>query len=166
MEEVPVKHLMTGECFIGDSPTLVSTVLGSCLAVTMYSPLRNIGAVCHAFLPTLPDHVSPRMLQYEACKFVDASIEFMIEQMHKLRCPPQTLEVKVFGGANGISNAKLRESAQISVGEKNILTAHVILEEFGLNIIAEDVGGFRGRKLLFLTHTGGVWIKRLNSQLT
>ena len=32
----------------------------------------------------------------------------------------------------------------------------------GLRLTASDVGGDRGRKLLFLTHTGDVWVKRLN----
>ena len=53
--ELPKVFLQTGDCFIGVQPTLVNTVLGSCLAVTMHAPKMGIGTICHAFLPDSSD---------------------------------------------------------------------------------------------------------------
>lgn len=40
--------LKPGEAIVSPNPILVSTVLGSCIAVTMYSPEKRVGAICHA----------------------------------------------------------------------------------------------------------------------
>jgi chemotaxis protein CheD len=37
-----------------------------------------------------------------------------------------------------------------------------MIKSEGFNILASDTGGNAGRKLFFLTHTGDVYLKRLN----
>lgn len=44
-------YLKPGEVVVARKPVLVSTVLGSCVAVTMFSPDCGFGAICHAMLP-------------------------------------------------------------------------------------------------------------------
>jgi chemotaxis protein CheD len=39
--------------------------------------------------------------------------------------------------------------------------ARQVIEDEGLAIVAEDVGGLRGRKIFFRSDTGEVWLKRL-----
>ncbi|HKI82099.1 MAG TPA: chemotaxis protein CheD, partial [Pseudodesulfovibrio sp.] len=51
-------------------------------------------------------------------------------------------------------------------GRRNIEMAKKLLKFARLDIQAQDVGGDQGRKLLFNTKSGDVWVKKLNkSQL-
>jgi chemotaxis protein CheD len=71
---------------------------------------------------------------------------------------PAQLEVKMFGGADLLPYS---ESRFISVGRRNVEIAREVLLAEGLTLLAEDVGGGRGRKIIFHTHTGDVWRKHL-----
>src|SRR5512141_2905785 len=44
-------YLKPGEVVVARDPMLISTVLGSCVAVTMFSPSRGIGAICQSPYP-------------------------------------------------------------------------------------------------------------------
>ena len=48
---LPVITLKPAELFISERPAIVRTVLGSCVAVTMYDRQLGIAAICHALLP-------------------------------------------------------------------------------------------------------------------
>lgn len=47
--------LKSAEVVMTCKPALISTVLGSCVAVTMFEPVNGVGAICHAMLPRNPD---------------------------------------------------------------------------------------------------------------
>jgi chemotaxis receptor (MCP) glutamine deamidase CheD len=55
----------------------------------------------------------------------------------------------------------LKMPARASVGQLNICTAFQVLEMERLRVAASDVGGLRGRKILFSAHTGEVFLRRL-----
>jgi chemotaxis protein CheD len=68
----------------------------------------------------------------------------------------RTLEAKVFGGASiniGMSGNTMM------IGEKNILVAREILKEYGIAVVAEDIGGQNGRKIQFNLERGKVLMK-------
>jgi chemotaxis protein CheD len=48
-----------------------------------------------------------------------------------------------------------------NLGQKNVQVAKAILLAEGIPIVAEDVDGERGRKLIFQTHDGAAWIRSL-----
>lgn len=160
IERYPKVFLQTGDCFLGVRPTLVSTVLGSCVAVTMCDPVRSIGAICHAFLP---DSVSFRHTSHEpqVCRFVDTALENMFSSMLKLKARPEDLVVKVFGGASGLMGGQERTTLY-DIGGRNIRAVRQWLLAHELPVTRSQTGGNYGRKLHFLTHTGDVWIKLLN----
>lgn len=145
---------------MGVKPTLVNTVLGSCVAVTLCAPKRGIGAICHAFLPSSTDYAG-RGRDPQVCRFVDTALENMLRSLVRLRIDPEELVVKVFGGASGIMTAG--RGNLYDIGGRNVRAVREGLMARGLRIAKTDTGGTQGRKLLFLTSTGDVWVKRLNS---
>lgn len=163
MKEYPRVFLQTGDCFLAVQPTLVTTVLGSCVAITMTCKDRGIGAICHAFLPDSLDRHGRERKDPQVCRFVNTAIENMLQGMNKLGVPINSLQVKVFGGASGISVRRVEDSSY-NVGRRNIEAAHKLLNNWGLKIDSEDVGGNLGRKLHFLSSTGEIWMKRLTGQ--
>jgi len=160
LDQYPKVFLQTGDCFLGVRPTMVSTVLGSCVAVTMCDPSRGIGAICHAFLP---DSVSFKHSGHDpqVCRYVDTALENMFSSLMKLKINPDCVVVKMFGGASGLMGGTERTNLY-DIGGRNILAVRKWLTEHGLAVCRSQIGGSHGRKLHFLTHTGDVWVKQLN----
>ena len=144
--------LKPGEIIVSRNPVIVSTVLGSCVAITMYSPGKNIGAICHAMLPNNPDGDDNFL-------YVDSAVRYLYRRMIGHGGGADII-VKLFGGAqvlasNGYTGVKM------TVGEQNIQQAGKVLKELGLKVSKTDIGGTLGRKLFFSMKTGDVYLRKL-----
>lgn len=157
--QYPIFHLRIGECFLTREPTLVCTVLGSCVAVTFFQPKIRIGGIFHALLPDSMAYGAEEAAQ--ACRFVNTSIENLLLAVQRHGGKIKDLHVKVFGGSELFGFGSGLGPTRNSVGRKNVQVAMMELEKTGLRILASDVGGEMGRKLYFLTSTGEVWVKRI-----
>ncbi|MDK9707248.1 MAG: chemotaxis protein CheD [Desulforhopalus sp.] len=147
-------YLKPGEVIISQNPILVSTILGSCIAVTLFSPSKKIGAICHAMYPRNPiaaDHTNVH--------YVDTAIAFICKKMFEYT-GKSDLIVKLFGGAKVLAGSEYGDTRK-SIGDQNILQAKIALAQFGMAIATSDIGGSRGRKLLFSMMTGDVYLRRL-----
>lgn len=154
--------LKPGKLFIGSEPREVVTVLGSCVSVTMFNPRLKLAAICHAMLAD-PDIT--RGEQEEPYKYVSLVVPAMVEKFRRLGIDPEETEVKLFGGANvfGFKNEKKHGRG---IGIANIQRSKELLKQFDLRIARSHVGGYIGRKLIFNTATGIVWLKCLKSNTT
>jgi chemotaxis protein CheD len=161
--KIPVIYLKPGEIYITEKPTLVATILGSCVSVTMFNPRLRIGAICHGILPSGKDATSCDDNSPDEFKYVDYSIEKMFERYEIYGVTPDEIEVKLFGGAEIITSKK-GSLITISIGTQNIQTAILALKSKGLKLHVSHVGGVSGRKLLFYTHTGEVFLKYLSEK--
>lgn len=142
-------YLKPGEFHFATSPTVVTTVLGSCVSVTMFDRFSGAASICHALLPEGPS--------VDAFRYVDSSIIHMLEMFASHGVNRQRLEVKVFGGADMLCAS----GSRVGVGRRNVEIANQVLAASGLAVSMHDVGGTQGRKLFFVTHTGDVFLKRL-----
>ena len=140
-------YLKPGELYIGEEPTKVITVLGSCVSVTLFNRRLRIGAICHGAMP----QCRKRRGCHEVCEEA-----FKFGKLRGYGVTDSELEVKLFGGADTLSSKK-----ENTIGSMNVKTALEIIREEHLRIIAADVGDSFGRKIIFLTHTGEVYLKRL-----
>jgi chemotaxis protein CheD len=147
---------------IADRPTQVVTVLGSCLSVTMFSRRAALGAICHGLLPRCVTHPRCDGGCLEGFKYVDCSIRQMARFFDRRGVSRREIEVKYFGGADMFPRGSGKAGA-LSVGKQNVQTAERILRSEGLRVHASDVGGMRGRKIIFFTATGEVFLKRLTN---
>jgi chemotaxis protein CheD len=157
MKDIIAEHsrevfLKPGEIIVSQNPIMVNTILGSCVAVTMYSPGRKAGAICHAIHPSEPK-------QERNFHYVETAIRNIYDRMIEYGCMAD-LVVKLFGGAQ-VLEFGLNASREKTIGAQNILQAKRVLEELGLPIAGTDVGGNRGRKLFFSIKTGDVYVRRL-----
>jgi chemotaxis protein CheD len=145
--------LKPGEAVVSRKPILVSTILGSCISVTMFSPNLGVGAICHAMFPNAP----PRQ---ENLAYVEPALRHIHRKMMEYGATG-TIEVKLFGGAAVLGGCGRTAAVPKSVGEQNLASARRVLEELRLPIAKADTGGNRGRKLLFSMKTGDVYMRRL-----
>lgn len=158
---LPKVFLQTGDCFVGVQPTLVTTILGSCLAVTVHAPKAGIGTICHAFLPDSSAGKRLHGQEPQICRFVDTALQNMLETMDKIGIPRRDLTIKMFGGSSGVSVCNVDVSTTYNIGRRNIEMARKLLKFARLDVSVQDVGGGYGRKLMFHTKTGEVWVKKL-----
>ena len=154
--DLPSLFLRPGEVAIAETPTQVSTVLGSCVALTLFHPRERIGAICHALLPA-----GNRPQDF---KFVNNALAHMLAFFDRHGTPRRELTVKLFGGADMFDVAQ-PGAGGLSVGRQNVLMATTQLQREGLRLVVSDVGGRQGRKLLFYTHTGEVLLRRLTGSV-
>jgi chemotaxis protein CheD len=149
-------YLKPGELFIGEKNTKVTTILGSCVAVTLFGKRLRIGAICHGALPRCRKKGGCHDICGEAFKFVDCSIRYMLGKLRSYGLADKEIEVKVFGGADTLLTKK-----ENTIGSMNVKIALELIRQEKLRIISADVGDSFGRKIIFLTHTGEVYLKRL-----
>ena len=159
-EMTPENHvtLMPGELFCGKNPTVITTVLGSCVSVTMLCRRLSLWAICHGVLPEGNEDDPPG-----CCRYVDESIRRMSEWFERRGTLRKEIEVKLFGGAEIMMDYG-RGSRFVPVGRANVNMALKTLETERLRVLTSDVGGYTGRKLRFHTRTGDVMVKRFRGQ--
>jgi chemotaxis protein CheD len=153
--------LKPGEMVVSDGhdPSIVTTLLGSCVAVTMFSPRLRIGAICHALLPVCRHEGVCTPGHSEAGRYVECAVKMMLEKLSARGVGKLELETKLFGGSDMFESGC--DGRSQSVGSQNIEMALKSLERESLLPVTQDLGGTRGRKIIFHTHTGEVFLKRL-----
>lgn len=158
--EMPSVYLRPGEVHLASRPTVIQTVLGSCVSVTFYNARMSVAAICHALLPRCKEG-SVCHEHGEVCfRYVDCSVVKMLEEFERLGIPQKEIEAKIFGGANMFQAVSSTVESSL-VGNQNIEMALNLLEGAGICVTTSDIGGRQGRKLFFYSHTGEVFVKRL-----
>ena len=150
-------HLMIAEGGLFGPNDAVQTILGSCVSVTFHHPQEHIGAIFHALLPKWAEYENPLSAK-NRFKYVDSAVDTLCRKIQKMGLRLDKLDCKVFGGASPLLRGEL------GAGKRNAQTALESLEKHGLRIVASNVGGIQGRKLLFLVESGAVYIKKLRPQ--
>jgi len=153
---LPHVFLKPGELFISRDPAIVSTVLGSCVSITFFEPIARLGAMCHVMLPSGP--------MDDGFKFLDSTLGYMVEKIAGMGIRLATCDVKMFGGADVLLPREL-QGCRMSVGCQNVQEAQRRLDALGIVPKATDVGGKQGRKLFFNSHTGDVFLKKIQKSM-
>jgi chemotaxis protein CheD len=143
---------------IGQAPTRIITMaLGSCLGIVMYDPETKTGALAHAMHPRR-ERVKNNM---NRAKFVDSVIPLLLERMLQWGARRERIVAKIFGGArmfDGFTGCR----GILQIGDENIVAAREVLNEFGIPLVAECVGGQAGRTICLDLSDGSVLVRGLN----
>jgi chemotaxis protein CheD len=156
-QDIPIIYLKPGEIHFSPEPSKIITILGSCVSIIMYNKHQKIGAICHAVMPSLEIAKTNKRLVKDEFQYVDSSVEWMLSRFEEFGIKRGEIEVKIFGGAEIFFDKK--KGSNIAVGRKNIEAAVRIIKHNKLKLRAWNVGGNRGRKLIFYTDTGDVITK-------
>ena len=143
--------LFPGEYFVSHKPVVVSTLLGSCVAVCMRDPYAGVGGMNHFMLPA-PGHSASSGAWSVKTRYGSYAMETLINGIMKDGGHRNRLEVKVFGGA------KLYEGGG-DIGAMNSQWVLEYLDREGLRPIASDLGRDYARSVYYYTDTGRVLMK-------
>ena len=147
-EEAPVSvYLHPGQVYAASHAALVSTVLGSCVAVCLWDPSARVGGMNHFLLPT---GKGPR--------YCNEAMSKLLDEMTGRGAFVARIVAKVFGGACVIAGFT---GSRKAIGTQNAEAAMQFLAAHSIPVRAHQTGGSRGRKLLFHTGTGQAYVKEI-----
>lgn len=144
-------YLLPGEIHCARTPTVVATVLGSCIAVCLWDVRLRLGGMNHYVLPE-----SGR--GEDGARYGDVAIETLIERLQDLGGHPRDWQAKVFGGAAVLPMG----GEEVTVGQRNVEMARERLRRYRIPILAQSTGGSRGRLIRLHTATGSVDLRKLS----
>jgi chemotaxis protein CheD len=156
---LPEMHVQPGECRLVSRPSVLHTVLGSCVGITFLVPRLGIGALCHPMLPLCSASRSVGMPDAARRRYVDFAIREMARRLESLGAERNEMRVKLFGGCDVLPVES--SSARPTVGKLNADTALRVLAEEGLVASATRLGGDSGINISFRTDTGEVLLRDL-----
>jgi chemotaxis protein CheD len=155
-------YLRPGEAHFSAEPTLITTVLGSCISVTMFCNRLKFGGICHILLPQCNIDTGCKGRCEDMFRYLNCSVKAMIRTFEHRGIRSGDIQVKLFGGSDMFEFAH-DQGRTLTVGQQNIAMAKATLHAENLKVAAKHVGGKFGRKIFFFTHTGEVLMKRLQS---
>lgn len=151
--------LNPGEHYFGDRQTRIRTLLGSCVAITLWHPHHLIGGMCHYLLPGRERDQAPGF----DGRYADEALFLLIEQLTRAGTCRQDYEVKIFGGGNMFPHALPHPTRgrHDHVGRKNALAGRELLRRHGMRVTGEDLEGAGHRKIIFDLWSGEVWVQHV-----
>lgn len=148
-------YLTPGDLFFGDETMRLRTVLGSCVAITMWHPGRRIGGMCHFMLPC---NVRPDLDEDGlSARFAKGALKSMIREARRFGTRELDYVFKLFGGGNMFPS--LAGNRNVPIGEANVQRAHALLDALGVPLVAEHTGGCGQRVLVMDVCSGVVWMR-------
>jgi chemotaxis protein CheD len=133
--------LPPGLLHAGAAPGVITTLLGSCVAVCLWSPEPRVGGMNHYLLPRAPEREgSPR--------YGDTAMALLLSRLDLLG--GRNLNARIYGGATVARVGALR------LGEQNVDIARRFLREQRIRVIDEDVFGEKARRIELDLETGDV----------
>jgi len=142
--------LAPGGLLVPDRSAAVAAVLGSSVVVTLFDPCTGLGGLCHYVRPR-PGAGRPATASHGV-----AATRALLAVFAGRGASAADLLAGVYGGAA----PEWASPAQRSVSGANVAVADEVLAAAGVTVGDRDVGGARGRKLLYLTGTNEVAVLR------
>ncbi|MDO7788388.1 chemotaxis protein CheD [Desulforamulus aquiferis] len=138
---------------------LITLGLGSCVGVALYDSNSRVGGLLHIMLPDSTQFSNVN----KPAKFADLGIPLMIQEIRKLGGNPSRLTAKLAGGAQMFSG--LDEKFVLNIGQRNSAMVKQVLAKLSIPVLAQELGGNRGRTMIFDTTNGQVTIRTIGTPL-
>ncbi len=164
-DSVISRFLKPGDFFFGDELCQIHTVLGSCIAITLWHPILKIGGMCHFVLPGLRsvDTVIRSGTELNG-RYSDAAMKLFELEAQKHGTQLKEYHAKIFGGSNMLTDSTLSEDEL--VGTRNTVAAMKHLAERNIGLLVAHVGETGHRRIVLDVGNGDVWVKHVLLQKT
>jgi len=149
---VNVVKIFSGKWHISkNGDEMLSTILGSCVAVCMRDPSTGVGGMNHFLLPSAYNESD------EVCasaRYGAYAMECLINGLLDAGAKKERFEVKVFGGGNILKNGS-------RIGSINAAFIRDYLKRERYRIVSEDLEGELPRRLHYYPASGRVMLRHL-----
>jgi chemotaxis protein CheD len=143
-------YLIPGKLFAAAQPFAITTIVGSGVALCLWDSARGIGGANHTMLAEGPDDSE------NATRYANVGNPMLLRRMLDLGAEVKTMEAKIFGGS--LPSVTFGDC---HMGDLNVKAVTHFLNMNGIRIVRNEVGGTRGRKLIFHTDDGRAWSEQL-----
>ena len=140
-------YLHPGQLAALDGPGLLTTILGSCVGVCLHDPEARVGGLNHFLLPSQGGGDSAR--------YGDVAMPRLVELVEQMGGRRSRMVATIVGGACVLDGFRGRAA---ELGQSNVRLARIALDAMGIAIIAEHVGGTRGRRVVFEPVSGEITV--------
>ncbi|OHD65379.1 MAG: hypothetical protein A2176_15595 [Spirochaetes bacterium RBG_13_51_14] len=133
------------------SPSVLRTILGSCVGICLYDRVKKIGGMAHILLPV------NQKVGSSPEKYANTAIPMLVKMLLHEGAKIEYLSAKITGGAS-----MFKIGSNISLGQigiRNIEQTKQELQKLGIAILVEDVGGNQGRVIDFYLEDGRMKVK-------
>jgi len=139
---------------------LITVGLGSCVGIAIYDKNVALGGLAHIMLP---DSSQFNKITNEI-KFADLAIPILVEDMIKKGAKLKNMRAKIAGGASMFNFSD--KNIVMDIGNRNGIAVKNALKSLSIPIVAEDIGGNKGRTLIFDTASGVLAIRTVGMGTT
>jgi chemotaxis protein CheD len=130
---------------VAEPGVMITTLLGSCIAVCLRDPVVRVGGMNH-FLLSEPNPGSV-VDEADMQRYGIHAMELLINEIMKLGGLRSRMRAQLYGGANVVAGLR-------GIGHANAAFARRFLETEGIAIGHADIGGRQARKVEFLPFEG------------
>ena len=128
---------------------LVTSGLGSCIAVAVYDAPNGVAGLAHAMLPRAQDGADAG----SAAKFVDTATAALLRDVRAAGGSLDSTRAKLAGGS------EMFEFSSEAIGPRNVEAAERALADGGVRVVASDVGGDYGRSVRLRGSSGELVVR-------
>jgi chemotaxis protein CheD len=136
-----------------DDAEVTTSGLGSCVGVALYDERAGTAGLIHVMLPTAEE-----MADGKPAKFADTGTELLVSEMETLGANAADMVAKIAGGSDMLDFSE----GGSGIGDRNVKQVKATLEDSGIPVVGEDVGGDHGRSLRLEASTGDLLVKSAN----
>ncbi|OOM77906.1 chemoreceptor glutamine deamidase CheD [Clostridium puniceum] len=136
-----------------DPGSIMTIGLGSCIGIALYDKTIKVAGLAHIMLPDSTQFKS----NTNPMKFADLAIPMLIEKMEKEGCSKRNIIAKIAGGASMFNFSD--KSIISDIGKRNSDAVKKALKDESIRIMAEEIGGNKGRTMILKANDGSVILK-------
>jgi chemotaxis protein CheD len=137
----------------GPQGPVLRTLLGSCVAVTLWHAGRQLGGMCHYMLPSRQRaEGTPRDGRYG-----DEALAMLVDAMRRAGAQPDGFVAHLYGGADTLPD---EANARLNIGERNIEQGWTLIDRHGFELVGVDVGDTVPRSVSLDMASGVVQMRR------
>jgi chemotaxis protein CheD len=151
---LPATYVHPGQIAISAEAGVLTTILGSCVAVCLHDPRVRVGGLNHYLLPNQAD--SPEV----ASRYGPLAITQLVEGMLCHGAQVKRMTAQIFGGAAVLAAFSDERN---HLGMRNARLARDMMADYGIPVTGSDVGGNRGRKLMFSPRDGTTHVQLIGA---
>ena len=142
--------LQPGYILVPNQPIGISTVIGSAVSICIFDKKNRIGGMNHFQFPYIAIKGKTTAL------FGNIATIALLKMMLARKSSVKNLEAQLYGGAYH------PEKNDKDIGSENIEIARKVLLKNRISITSQDVGGEKGRKVVFNTRTNEVAVLKVD----
>jgi chemotaxis protein CheD len=140
-----------GELKVGSlaEQVLVCYGLGSCIGLAVHDPVARVGVMAHV---VLPESSLSRGQVLLPGKFADTAVPAAVAEAVRLGGVRSRLVARIAGGARMLQ--VVGAGSKLDIGNRNGEAVKAALQEHGVRLWSEDIGGTYGRTLQLFVGSG------------